>query len=209
MTALENYAYAGMSNNGAYYTTDNGDTWYPAGFPTGTSVYTIKFIPAVPGMVLAGTDIEPNYIYASFGHSHNFSPYSEELGVNAITEALTSNDLYAFAGTDYNGVWRLPLPGVTAINNKPEIPENFSLKQNYPNPFNPTTTIEYSIPEGKVVTLKVYNSLGQEVQTLVNSYQNAGTHEIDFDASDLSSGIYYYRMEAGNFKQVRKMLLIR
>jgi len=211
MTALENYAYAGMSNNGAYYSTDNGNNWYPAGFPSGSSVYTIKFIPAVPGMVIAGTNIEPNYIYASFGHSHNFSPYSDELGVNAITEALTSNDLYAFAGTDYNGVWRIRLPGVTEVHNndEPGLPDNFSLKQNYPNPFNPTTTIEYSVPEGEIVKLAVYNILGQEVKTLVNGFTKPGTYKINFDASDLSSGIYYYRMEAGDFKQVHKMILIR
>jgi len=149
LTALGNIAYTSLFDDGIYYTTDNGNNWFPAGFPTGASGYAVEFVPAEPGMVLAGTNIEPNnYIYASFNNSHNFVPYSEGLGVHAIAEALTSNDSYAFAGTAYNGVWRRPLPGVTSVNNsKSEKPDNFSLKQNYPNPFNPETTIEYSIPK--------------------------------------------------------------
>ncbi len=90
-----------------------------------------------------------------------------------------------------------------------KIPREFSLQQNYPNPFNPTTTIEYALPENEIVRLEVYNSLGQKVKVLVNGYQAAGTHRINFDASDLSSGIYYYRIKAGKFQKLHKMILIR
>ena len=90
-----------------------------------------------------------------------------------------------------------------------EVPSSFSLSQNYPNPFNPSTTIEYAIPQASKVTLKIYNVLGQEIRTLVNETEEAGTYKINFDARDLNSGIYIYILEAGNFTQVRKMILMK
>jgi hypothetical protein len=86
---------------------------------------------------------------------------------------------------------------------------NFDLAQNYPNPFNPTTKIAYSIASKSDVSLKVYNLLGQEVATLVNSVKNAGTHEVKFDASQLSSGVYFYTLSTGDFVSTKKMMLIK
>ncbi|MDZ7764160.1 MAG: T9SS type A sorting domain-containing protein [Melioribacteraceae bacterium] len=85
----------------------------------------------------------------------------------------------------------------------------FELSQNYPNPFNPSTTINYSVPTSGLVTLKVYNILGQEVKTLVNTVQNAGFHNVSFDASTLSSGVYIYRLSSGNFVNTKKMILLK
>ena len=99
---------------------------------------------------------------------------------------------------------------------KNAIPEKFSLFQNYPNPFNPVTTIKYTIPnvtlsgvEGSRVVLKVYDILGSEVATLVNQEQNAGSYEVNFDASKLSSGIYFYQLQAGSFIETKKMILLK
>lgn len=89
------------------------------------------------------------------------------------------------------------------------IPDNFELAQNFPNPFNPTTSIRFSIPTGDIVTLKVYNTAGQEVATLVNGYKNAGTYEVDFNAENLSSGTYFYKISYGQETSVKKMLLIK
>lgn len=89
------------------------------------------------------------------------------------------------------------------------VPSTFSLAQNYPNPFNPSTVIRYSIPQAAFVTLKVYNTLGQEVASLVNAEQAAKTYEVSFDASKLSSGIYFYTVKAGNFVSTKKMMLIK
>ncbi|MBC8277356.1 MAG: T9SS type A sorting domain-containing protein, partial [FCB group bacterium] len=89
------------------------------------------------------------------------------------------------------------------------LPENFELKQNYPNPFNPVTTIEYSLPEAAKVTLTVFNTLGQQAAVLVDGYQQAGYKAVDFEASALSSGIYFYRIEAGDFISMKKMILIK
>ena len=90
-----------------------------------------------------------------------------------------------------------------------EIPTEFLLSQNYPNPFNPTTTIKFSIPEASVVTLKIYNILGEEVKTLVDEYREIGNHTTQFDASSLSSGIYLYRMQTSSFVETKKMLLLK
>ena len=93
--------------------------------------------------------------------------------------------------------------------NKSSDPASFSLLQNYPNPFNPTTSIRYSIAKASIVSLKIYNILGQEVATLVNQHQTAGDYTTTFDASRYASGVYFYRLNAGGFRQVRKMLLLK
>jgi len=89
------------------------------------------------------------------------------------------------------------------------IPSEFKLNQNYPNPFNPGTIINYSIPTTQYAILKVYDVLGNEVATLVNEKQNAGSYSIEFDASNYPSGIYYYKLEAGDFSKVRMMILVK
>ena len=90
-----------------------------------------------------------------------------------------------------------------------ELPQEFSIHQNYPNPFNPTTKIVYQVPELAHVNLEVYDILGQKVATLINENRNAGYHEITFDGSQLASGLYLYRMQAGDFIQTRKLMLVK
>jgi len=90
-----------------------------------------------------------------------------------------------------------------------DIPRDFVLHQNYPNPFNPSTTVKYAVPKTSLVSIKVYDLTGQEVATLVNEMQEAGTYEIKFDARNLASGVYVYRMIADNFTSVRKLNLLK
>jgi hypothetical protein len=89
------------------------------------------------------------------------------------------------------------------------VPTEYTLNQNYPNPFNPTTNITYSIPQSGNVTIEVFNITGQKVATLVNGVKTAGSHLATFDATNLASGIYIYRMVSGNSVQIRKMMLIK
>ncbi|MCB0752853.1 MAG: T9SS type A sorting domain-containing protein, partial [Ignavibacteriae bacterium] len=89
------------------------------------------------------------------------------------------------------------------------IPNEFVLEQNYPNPFNPTTNIQFSIPVAGKYTLKVYNLLGQEVANLLNQQVAAGTHNVTFDATELTSGVYAYSISGNNFNQTKKMILIK
>lgn len=90
-----------------------------------------------------------------------------------------------------------------------EVPANFSVKQNFPNPFNPTTKIEFSLPLDNNVEIKVFNVLGMEVATLLNEHRQAGTHTVEFNASNLSSGIYFYKLVSGNYSEIKKMILLR
>jgi len=97
----------------------------------------------------------------------------------------------------------------TSVTNDPVIPSKYSLEQNYPNPFNPVTNIRYNLPKNSFVTLKIYDIMGREVQTLVNENKNSGTYEARFDASNLPSGMYFCKMTAGDFSAQNKMLLIK
>jgi hypothetical protein len=90
-----------------------------------------------------------------------------------------------------------------------DIPTEFLLSQNYPNPLNPSTTIKYSIPKSSQVTLKIFNTLGEEIETLVSEEKPVGTYEVNWNAANLPSGVYFYRLQAGSFVQTRKMILIK
>ncbi len=100
-------------------------------------------------------------------------------------------------------------PGFVGTNNSVERPREFKLEQNYPNPFNPTTTIQFAVPTVSDVKLEVFNILGQKVTTLVNRRMEAGLHAVNFNASNLSSGVYFYRLQSGNFVQTKKMMLVK
>jgi hypothetical protein len=95
------------------------------------------------------------------------------------------------------------------INNEKLIPNEYRLNQNYPNPFNPNTVISYSLPSASYVKLVLYNTLGQTIKVAVNGFKNAGNYSINFNASNLPSGIYFYKLEAGQFSQIKKMMLIK
>ncbi|MCL6494607.1 MAG: T9SS type A sorting domain-containing protein [Ignavibacterium sp.] len=99
------------------------------------------------------------------------------------------------------------LVSVEPINNN--IPSSFELEQNYPNPFNPSTTIRYSIPKSSYVELKVYDGLGNLVKSLVSEYLNAGTYQATFNGAGLSSGVYYYQINAGEFTATKKLVLMK
>ncbi len=126
-------------------------------------------------------------------------------------DGSTKYSAFAYAGTGPDNVYfnqeGLPSVGVTPINNT--IPDKYALTQNYPNPFNPTTTINFSLPMDKQVKLSVYNILGKEVAVLVNEKLNAGEYKYTFEASGLTSGIYFYKLSSDDFSEVKKMTLIK
>ena len=138
--------------------------------------------------------------------------------------------LSIFAGSDPNGEWVLEIyDGATDntgtleawglalsyqtttgnTSNDNVQPTTYKLENNYPNPFNPTTTIKYQIPELSFISLKVFDVLGNEILTLVETEKPVGTYEVEFDATNLSSGIYFYRIQAGSFVETKKMILLR
>jgi len=103
----------------------------------------------------------------------------------------------------------LIVEAVVEIDNELNVPIVYELWQNYPNPFNPSTTIKYSVPEVSKVTLKLFNLLGEEVATLVNEEKVAGNYSIEFDASSLTSGVYFYQLKASDYVSTKKMLLLK
>lgn len=106
-------------------------------------------------------------------------------------------------------VRELTSPSVGITLNANSVPSEYSLSQNYPNPFNPSTRINFSVPQTGSVTLKIYNVLGTEVQTLVSEEKEKGSYEVEFNASGLSSGIYYCKMQSGNFSDTKQMVLLK
>jgi hypothetical protein len=99
--------------------------------------------------------------------------------------------------------------GWVSVKEIPGNPQTYSLEQNFPNPFNPSTKIRFSIPEQGLVTLKVFNLLGEEVATLINTEMTTGTYEADFRGTEISSGIYFYTLTADNFISTKKMILLK
>ncbi|HEX9253398.1 MAG TPA: T9SS type A sorting domain-containing protein, partial [Ignavibacteriaceae bacterium] len=130
----------------------------------------------------------------------NFS-FSTNLNIEAI--AVTATD---FEGNTSNFA-RLNI--VTAVEDEKQIPAEFSLEQNYPNPFNPSTKISWQSPVGSHQTLKIYDVLGNEVATLVDEYREAGSYEVEFNASLLPSGVYFYKLQEDGFVKTKKMTLIK
>jgi type IX secretion system substrate protein/Kelch motif protein len=182
------------------------------------------------GIIIAGGG--GNVTFSSSNECYVFSP-----GLNTWTQQTNVPFNCANAGIGSvgysNGIWKLIIASGTQYPNSPwiinntqiltdtlcgpvgvtqnnsEIPENYSLSQNYPNPFNPTTNISYNVPKGSYVKLIVYDWVGREVTFLVNEYSKAGTYDIEFDGSNLSSGVYFYRIETGGFNDTKKMILIK
>jgi len=145
---------------------------------------------------------------------HNFwSADLENQPIRIITGA-TFDELAGILYYSYGNYKLIPrknedFVGYTDVEEVTVTPKVFELSQNYPNPFNPTTVIQYSIPMNEFVTLRVYDVLGREVQTLVNKEQSAGVYNVEFNASKLTSGVYFYRIEAGKFVAVKKLLLLK
>lgn len=125
-------------------------------------------------------------------------------GINMLTQ--TSYTFTATAGAVYSFSINSTPVGVDDGTGQPV---SYRLNQNFPNPFNPSTTISYSIAEPGVVTLKVFDAQGNEVASLVNEYKNSGSYSINFDASGLSSGVYFYKLQAGSFSETRKLMLMK
>ncbi len=193
---------------GIFVSTNNGTTWDTTGLSNGeinglTTIGNTLFGSVYfPGLVLS-TDTGASWrAVNTAGLTANYGTYSIGIPV------LSGTDLYA--GT-WDGVWRRPLSEIiTSVRNRgSDGPNSFALFQNYHNPFNPTTTIRYQIPEASFVTLKVHDMLGREMTTLVSERQNAGYHTVTFDAGNLPSGVYFYRISANRFSAVKKLLLIR
>ena len=149
--------------------------------------------------------IDQNFQWKNFSREN--SPLDNNF-IKKITVDRANNNIWIL--NNEAGIFIYNHEGIVSVQNiLSEMPLDFKLYQNYPNPFNPSTTINYLLPEGGNVTLKIYDILGQEVTTLVNKKQSAGKYKVKFDAGNLSSGIYFYRLIADNFWKTKKMILLK
>ncbi|NLT49337.1 MAG: T9SS type A sorting domain-containing protein [Ignavibacteria bacterium] len=156
---------------------------------------------AVERSTVKGEWLEVGFI-AGAGNSNSPKVYSFTDNTPAASTTLS----YRLKQIDLNGSFTYSKE-ITV--DAAALPSEYSLEQNYPNPFNPTTTISYQLPMNSMVTLKVYNVLGKIVAELVNENQGAGNYEVTFDASQLSSGIYFYQIQAGEYIAAQKMILMK
>ncbi len=139
-----------------------------------------------------------------------YSVFVDKAGYNESV-AATVNAAYNINGSPMPGTVNFTIDGTLGvIETKTDIqPVTYVLEQNYPNPFNPSTTISFSLPNSGNISLKVYNVVGQEVATLLNGYKTVGQYNVTFNASNLSSGVYFYRLDAGSYTVAKKMLLVK
>lgn len=184
------------------------DYYWEEKFPSGYVVeFRVRWTDlAVPGNDEVFTPVEGYRIPIDFSFNDadatgsregilTYSPYNEDQSWNDV-----SRWLYTWIGNKWEP---------TDVNDDNMSPDKYALSQNYPNPFNPSTSIKYAIEKPGMVSLKVYDVLGREIATLVNQEQTTGVYTVQFDASALSSGIYFYKLESGSFSQVNKMMLIK
>ena len=201
----ENEIFITTLGYGIYKSVDNGLTWITK-MGAGWDFSCLKI--SSDGKIYAAT--QGNWLYESDDNGDNWFLVNGGLNDSKYILSLEiTKSGFLFAGMDYYGIYKSANKVVTTLNEENTVPSKFELMQNYPNPFNPSTSIEYSVPSNEYVLLKVYDVLGNEVNTLVNERQSAGNYEVNFDASNLVSGIYFYRLQSGSFIQTKKLMLLK
>jgi photosystem II stability/assembly factor-like uncharacterized protein len=193
-------------------TTNGGTTWSPIDIGPGlTGTCYIQWIESTPVLYIVGSN---GKVKRSINNGVNWTetPTANVDNITHFDFINVMNVIYGYAVSSDGDVIKL-VDSVLVItgknNNNSNIPVEYKLEQNYPNPFNPSTNIAFSIPNAEDVRLAVYDYLGQEVAVIKNEFMPAGNHEVNFNASDLSSGIYFYKLTAGNFVETKKMILVK
>ncbi|MGE5682033.1 MAG: T9SS type A sorting domain-containing protein [Bacillota bacterium] len=203
------YVFSG-TENGVFISKDNGLSWNNAG--SGLNAGNCQFL-----LVNSEDKLfvyNASKIYQSPDYGQYWYPLNSQINdtVSYITYMTISSKDY-IAAIGQNGISKLwisssPVTGVNDNANKTGL-KSFVLNQNYPNPFNPETIISYSIPKGLNVRLKIYDMLGKEVAALVDEFKSAGSYSVQFNASSLPSGLYIYTIQAGEYKDSKKLMLLK
>lgn len=191
--------------NGISITTDNGTSWEVRG---GATLPVCNYLVSLPGgRLFAGS--ETRGVFTSVDDGYTWEAVNDGLNDFKVQELYVAPSGDVWVSTLRTGMYKLT--GLTSVNEPfvtgAETPESFSLSQNFPNPFNPETVVRYALPVTCFVNGVVYDLLGREVATLFNDEMPAGEHRISFNASELPSGVYFFRLKAGKFSSVIKMVV--
>jgi len=219
----DSIVYAGTST-GVYRSTIGDTSWLSVN--NGLTNLNVRSL-AISGMyIFAGTD---SGVFLSSNNGEKWTSVGDGLPRNSMVSALVASNTTLYAGIWSNGAWSRPLADmIMSVRSLPSgVPAAFQLCQNYPNPFNPTTTIQFTIVSAQsgsasakktadrsgrnrqLTIVKVYDVLGREVATLVNEVKEPGTYTVQFDGSNLASGVYFYRLTSGSYLATHKMILMR
>ncbi len=202
--------FSGFGTSHLFKSVDLGDSWIDIGeglpdVPT----HSVAVDPDYPENIYVGNDLG---VYVSTNGGNSWREFTDGMPDAAMVTNLSVSfaNRALRAATHGNGAFeRKLLPGITEVAEENNLPNDYMLYNNYPNPFNPSTTISYRIPQKGRVVLKVYDILGKEVATLVNEIKERGRHEIDFNAKNLASGTYIYSLRVNDFKESKKMILLK
>ncbi|MCI0473922.1 MAG: YCF48-related protein [Ignavibacteria bacterium] len=204
-----NTVYIGGANSEVYVTTNSGTSWDSLNFPVyaggifSTDWYDMQngVVSAVIGVVGKTTNRGLTWQIMNNG---GYTVYH--------TTMVNPDTMFSICGNAPGGMVMKYSKGVTSsgFTYEHKIPENFSLKQNYPNPFNPTTTIEFDLPKAGIVSLKIFDIAGREVASEINGLSlRAGNYKVNFDGSQLTSGVFFYKITTGDYSQTKKMILLK
>lgn len=206
---------AGSNGSDIRKTTDGGNTWQNVTPPSGfTAFAAINFNGIKDGSNTIRVSLSDGLVYKIYRTTNLGTSWTEEplpaLGqTNGVQHMEFISPNLGFAGGNLGVFMRYGNPsGINASNSV--VPDDYLLGQNYPNPFNPSTRINFSVPVSSLVTLKVYDALGKEVAVLVDEYVSAGNYTTEFYASaSLNSGVYFYTLNSGNFRDTKKLMLLK
>ena len=219
-TVLSNGRLIFISSEGIHYSDNDGESWdlktlNDLGFDVSGTVWGVDYYKDRVMVAFISGDTTNSEIYLvneDLSGSEDITTGLENYfnDTRLILTATNNNGIYAKRMNEELNLYSLLFEGTSVSSEiENEVTTQFQLDQNYPNPFNPSTNINFNLPESGLLTLKVYNLLGQEIAELVNGRMVSGSHSINFDASGLSSGVYIYRLQAGNEVQTKKMMLIK
>jgi hypothetical protein len=194
---------------GVWLSTDNGTTWVSRNNGLTPDPYSSSMV-RIGTHLVTSLKFGGSGMYMTENDGLNWQAWEEGLPfLSRIDKIIVYGDRILAATSD--GLWQRRIAELPTGVDDREVTASgkFELSQNYPNPFNPSTTIRYGIPRNASVTLTVYDLLGQQVALLVKGEQRAGLHTVEFSGSELPSGVYYYRLQAGDFTEVRRLLLLK
>lgn len=185
--------------------TDGGNSFQSFATPSGNVTINAMCVVADNEIYIA-TDDKKVYFSNTGGTSWQLMTTGIPVGANVYALGMISGKLYA--ATYAYGVFYYE-PDAVSVSNGSEFVKGFSLKQNFPNPFNPSTKINFTIPKSSFVTLNVFDAAGKKVASLVNDFKSAGEYDINFNAAELSAGVYFYKLQAEGFTETKKMILTK